>query len=243
MGDCPRVGHKIANPNIRIALAIAASAILVFACKDKEPEPTVKDPETTPTQISHDHRIINSENGKRTYRFETPLLERYELAKNPFMEFTKGFKIETFDDSLRIESDLVADYGHFDETKELWTARGNVIAHNYKDNSITLYTERLYWDQAQKRIYSDTTAKVIDGASTHIGRNFEADEDFKQWSFRNTVGQLEVDAQPKDSTSTDSTTTVAEPTEGVETSEESTPEPTATPQPTSIQNPPTAITP
>lgn len=189
------------------------SAILIFvSCGDPTPEPTIKDPETEPTQIIHDHRIIQSENGRQNYRFETPLLKRYQEASRPFLECPEGVKIETFDDSLRVESDLVADYAHFDETDEKWSARGNVIAHNYKGENVrTLYTERLFWDQKNKRIYSDTTSKVVDGGSVHIGSNFEADENFEEWHFRNTRGQMEVQQRP-DSTTSDSTQTDSQPT-------------------------------
>lgn len=179
-----------------LATIVAAGTLFLSSCGKKEPEPTIKDPETTPTQVSHNHRIINSLDGYRQYRMETPLLERYELAKEPFMEFREGIKIETFDSLLKVESDLVADYAHLNEVTDLWEARGNVIAHNYKGEKggRTLYTERLYWDQKKKKIYSDTTAKVIDGGSVHVGSNFEADESFETWSFHNTTGKIEVEA-------------------------------------------------
>lgn len=179
-----------------LAACFVASTISLYSCGSKEPEATVKDPETTPTQVSHNHRIINSQNGSRQYRMETPLLERYELAKQPFMEFPEGIKVETFADStMIIESDLVADYARLNETTQVWEARGNVVAHNYTgaNGGRTLFTEHLFWDQTKKKIYSDTTAKVIDGGSVHIGRNFEADENFETWSFHNTTGKIEFD--------------------------------------------------
>lgn len=179
-----------------LAATIAAGTLFLSSCGKKEPEPTVKDPETTPTQVSHNHRIINSVDGQRQYRMETPLLERYELAAEPFMEFREGIKIETFDSLLQVESDLVADYARLNEVTDLWEARGNVVAHNYtgEKGGRTLFTERLYWDQKKKKIYSDTIARVIDGGSVHVGSNFEADESFETWSFHNTTGKIEVDA-------------------------------------------------
>ena len=178
-----------------LAAIAAAGTLCLFGCGQKEPEPTVKDPETTPTQISHNHRVINSEDGRRQYRMETPLLERFELAEVPFTEFKKGIKIETFDSALRVESDLVADYARLNEVTEIWEARGNVIAHSYnQERQRTLYTERLYWDQKKKKIYSDTVSRVVDGSSVHIGSYFEADENFETWSFHRTAGQIEVEA-------------------------------------------------
>lgn len=178
------------------AVFAAGTLFLLPACRHGEPEPTIKDPETTPTVVSRNRRVVNSTDGERQYRMETPLLERYELAAEPFMEFREGIKVETFDTALRVESDLVADYARFNEKKELWEAHGNVIAHNYngEKGGRTLMTERLYWDQKEKKIYSDTTARVIEGGSVHVGRNFEADENFETWSFHHTSGKIEVDA-------------------------------------------------
>ncbi len=210
----------------RVALALTwAGATFFVGCAEKQPPATIADPETTPTQISYNHRIINSENGRRQYRMETPLLERYELAAEPFMEFRQGIKVETFDDSLRVDSDIRADYAHYNETKKLWTARGNVVAHNYAGNRI-LYTERLYWDERSGRIYSDTVARVFDGNSLHVGRNFEADQSFEEWTFHNTGGQIEVDATPSD-------TTASTPSGGPDSSPSSSPIPAATPRPVS----------
>lgn len=179
-----------------LAATFAAGTLFLPSCGGAEPEPTIADPETTPTVVSRNRRVINAVDGERQYRMETPLLERYELAQEPFMEFREGIKVETFDSLLRVESDLVADYARLNEKTELWEARGNVIAHNYtgEKGGRTLMTERLYWDQKEKRIYSDTTARVIEGESVHIGRNFEADENFETWSFHNTSGKIEIDA-------------------------------------------------
>lgn len=191
------------------AIFLTAGTLFLFSCSGAEPEPTIDDPETTPTQISYNHRLINSVNGLRKYRMETPLLERYELAAEPFMEFTRGIKVETFTDSLVVETEIIADYAHLNETTEVWTAKGNVVVTNFLQDRI-LYTERLYWDQNRQKIYNDTTAKIIDGGNVHYGRNFEADEGFESWSFHNTVGQIEFDAQvsPRDTTAADTTVTV-----------------------------------
>jgi LPS export ABC transporter protein LptC len=193
---------------------LLSCVILFVSCGQPEAKPTIEDPETTPTQISHDHRIINSKDGQRQYRMETPLLERYELATEPFMEFTQGIKVELFGDSLEVESDIRADYAHFNETTELWTARGHVVSNNYAGDR-QLLTERLYWDQKTKKIYSDTVAMVIDGGNRHVGTNFEADESFETWTFHNTTGQIEVDASQMSADSTATATATVVPTDTI----------------------------
>jgi len=180
---------------IQVALVLA-SATLVLSCGKKTIKSAVENPETTPTQISYNLKILESTDGKKSYRGETPLMERYELAREPFMEFREGIKIETFDDSLAIEMDLVANYAHRNEVTKIWTAKGNVTGRNLKENR-QLFTEELFWDETKKIIYSNVRTKVIDGSSVHSGTGFEADEDFGRWQFRQTIGQIEMESNTR----------------------------------------------
>lgn len=179
------------------------SVILVFlfvaACANKNVKPRIEDPETTPTQVSVDLVSLESKNGSKTYRMTTPLMEYYELAKEPFTEFKKGLLVETFDDTTHVvESDLVADYARFDEKSQIWEVRGNVVGRSF-DEDKQLFTEQLFWDQKKDKIYTDKFARVVDGKGVYRGTGFESDGKFKNWTFRSTRGTLAM----ADSTATD----------------------------------------
>ncbi len=155
------------------------------------------------TQQSDTLVIISSENGKKAYRFSTPLMERYELAREPYMEFRKGVEIETYDDSTgAVKSTLVSDYAIYFEKRDLWEAKGNVVATN--DQNQTLYTQQLFWNRITKRVYSNVDSKIVQGRDVFIGEGFESDDEFKEWSFRKFTGKLTVDTEqtrPADSSS------------------------------------------
>ncbi len=173
--------------------AIAFISLLLSSCAEVTPEPRVKDPETEPTQISIDLTSVESKDGRRSYRMQTPLMKRYELSENPSSEFEKGIFVETFNDStFVVESDIKADYAHYDENSELWEARGNVVAHNYVGDR-TLYTEKLWWNEKEDKIYSDTLVRVVEGRDQHIGVGFESDGGFNQWIFNNPRGKMTVE--------------------------------------------------
>lgn len=166
-------------------------AILLCSCGG-EVLPRVVDPETEPTQISVDLISIESKDGVRSFRMTTPLMKRYELAKEPSSEFPDGIHVETFNDSTAlVESELTANYARLNEVTEIWEARGNVIG-KAESGSRILYTEQLFWDQKTDRIYTDKWAKVIDGRGVHVGTGFESDGGFKTWTFKNPRGQMEV---------------------------------------------------
>lgn len=181
--------------------------LLLVGCGAKAVKATVEDPETTPDQTVIDMLVVESKNGSKTYRMSAPLMEHYGLAKEPFSEFTKGVLVETFSDTTKeVQSDLVADYARFDEKKEIWVVRGNVIGRNIVEDK-TLYTEELFWDQKKDKIYTEKFARLVDGNSQHRGTGFESDGQFKFWTFRSTSGKMAV--SPTDSTElADSTQTI-----------------------------------
>ena len=173
-----------------VALLIVGSAILLYSCaeqRDKNDED-----ESMLTQQSDSLTIIQSSEGHREFVFKTPLMERYELAREPYMEFRRGVEITTYDDSTGVEeSNLVADYAIFFEKRELWEAKGNVVARNAEGQ--ILYTQQLFWNQSTHRVYSNVDSKVVQGQDVFIGEGFESDDKFEKWSFRKFTGKLTVD--------------------------------------------------
>ena len=174
-----------------VALSIVGSAILLTACGGEQPVEQESE-QTIMTEHSVDLVMVMTENGAKSYRFQTPLMEGYKLAKEPYMEFRRGVEITTYDDSTGLEeSNLVADYAIFFEKRELWEAKGNVVARNADGQ--TLYTQQLFWNQSTHRVYSNVDSKVVQGQDVFIGEGFESDDKFEKWSFRKFTGKLTVD--------------------------------------------------
>ncbi len=183
---------------IQAALLIAGSAVLVISCGGSGSNDEI-DPQELITQQSENLVMINSKNGVRSYKFTTPLLERYELAKEPYMEFRKGIKVETYNDSTQlIESTLTANYAIFLEHKQLWEAKGNVVGTNA--NGQKLETQQLFWDQVTGKVYSNVDSKVTQGQDVIIGTGFVSDETFNDFTFNKPKGKIEVDVEPRDTT-------------------------------------------
>ena len=155
--------------------------------------------------------MITTENGAKAYRFQTPLMERYKLAKDPYMEFREGIDIVTYKgegDTTEVESHLTANYAIYYEERKLWEVKGNVVAKNSENQ--TLYTQQLFWDQKSKRIYSNVDCKVLMGEDYWFGEGFESDEEMNDWHFRRYRGRMWVDAdpnRPEDSTATNTIST------------------------------------
>lgn len=178
---------------------ILIGAAFFISCR-REAAVEAVDRETLVTLQANDLTMVDSENGEQRFRFTTPLLERYELASEPYMEFHEGVYVETYNDTTRlVESTLRADYAKFIEPTELWEASGNVVASNAKGE--ILETEQLFWSQQDDKIYTHVDVKItqIDGVSE--GTGFESNSAMTDYRFYHPRGQVAVETEPnRDST-------------------------------------------
>ncbi len=180
-----------------VALPLVGSAILLFSCERGVPAAAPAE-ELRMTEYSENLSIVNSQNGRRSYHFVTPLMEGYSQAAEPYREFRKGVSITTYkDDSLStVDAVLTANYAIYYEKRRLWEAKGDVVVE--KSDGKKLFTQQLFWNERTKRIYSNVDSKIVQsgGTDVFIGEGFESDEEFRDWRFRRMKGRMEVDVVP-----------------------------------------------
>ena len=178
---------------ILVALLVVGSAILLYSCKKSVPVSN-EAPEAVMTESSENLTIVVTENGMRSYRFTTPLLEGYMLGREPYREFRKGIDITTYkDDSMQmVNTHLVSNYAIYYENRKLWEAKGDVVV--TKNDGTRLYTQQLFWDSTTKRIYSNVDTKIATMTDTFIGEGFESDDELLEPRFRRWTGKMQVDS-------------------------------------------------
>jgi len=159
-----------------------------------------KSTETLMTEYSEELSLVVSRNGRRSYFFETPLLEGYTLAREPYREFRKGIDITTYqDDSLTTpDVTLTANYAIYYVNRDLWEAKGDVVVE--KADGKTLYTQQLFWNGKTGKIYSNVDTRIVEKGADNVfqGEGFESDEAFRKWSFRRFTGKMDVDVSQED---------------------------------------------
>ena len=159
------------------------------------------------TEYSENMSITMSENGRKSYHFETPLIEGYSMAHDPYREFRKGIKITIYDENTGAESaTLTANYAIFYEDRKLWEAKGDVVATN--SDGRQLFTSQLFWNQATHKVYSNVDSKIVDGDEVHHCEGFESDEAMKDWSYRKLKGVTYIEDSDLTTSDADSTKTV-----------------------------------
>jgi hypothetical protein len=137
---------------------------------------------------------IATDNGRRTQRFFTPLMEDYDFAKEPFSEYRRGIEVISYDSLGAETSNVVADYALHWTKRDMWELKGNVKM--VGSDGRRLSTQQLFWDRKIERIYSNVDSKVEEGEDVFIGEGFDADENLARWTFRRLKGKVAVDIEP-----------------------------------------------
>ena len=181
---------------------------MLFSCKE-EKKATDESLDAIMTEKSQNLTIVVTENGRRSYRFTTPLLEGYTLGRDPYREFRKGIKITTYqDDSLTsVNATMESNYAIYYENRKLWEAKGNVRI--VKHDGTKVYTQQLFWNSTTKRIYSNVDTKIVTADDTHFTEGFESDEDMVELNFRHWKGKVMMNesmmSKEEDSTAVEQT--------------------------------------
>lgn len=182
-----------------MALLILGSALL-FSCKE-EKRVVDESLDAIMTEKSNNLTIIVSENGRKSYKFTTPLLEGYMLGRDPYREFRKGVKITTYqDDSLTTSNaTLESNYAIYYEKRKLWEAKGDVRI--IKHDGTKVFTQQLFWNSTTKRIYSNVDTKIVTADDTHYTEGFESDEELVEFNFRHWKGKVMMKEEAMDGSS------------------------------------------
>lgn len=183
------MGYQLIGRYVSVALSVMGSAILLIACgaDDVDNDPPA---DTILSEYSENVTIIKSKNGQLSLIFSAPLVEGYTLGSVPYREFREGVHVESFatpeNDTLSVlDVILDADYAIFYENRQLWEARGNVVAQKMNEGRTTLYTQQLFWNIETKRVYSNVDSKLVEngGRDVAYGDSFESDDrlDYPRW--------------------------------------------------------------
>ncbi|MDR2361666.1 MAG: LPS export ABC transporter periplasmic protein LptC [Prevotellaceae bacterium] len=196
-------------------VALLAVAAWSAGCNDdKNRISSIDDDKNIPT-MELDSLFINyTEKGLLRMTLRAPEVKRFMLSDEPYSIFPKGIHILFYTETRELESEIVADYAlNREKPEEMWMAVGHVEIENYIKQQ-KLYTDTLYWNRAQKTIYTNAPVRIVSPDSEIPGLNgMVSDERFEEYEIRNVNdGYMYVapDA-PADSTDTATTTDVAAP--------------------------------
>ena len=114
-------------------------------------------------------------------------MDRY-VGDEPFLEITKGLKVQFFNPSGSKESELTAQYAKIDEEKNLMEAKNTVKVTNV--NGDLLETEHLVWNEKTEMVYTEEFVKITTKDEVIYGEGLESNQDFTKYTIKKISGTI-----------------------------------------------------
>lgn len=166
---------KISTPFRFLPLLVA----LLLACRPSV-DPKAIEPYTGPINEAFAVNLVQSDSA--ILRSVLQAARQLEFADGN-VEFPEGIQIEFYTPAGQLETTMRADRGYFLKDQNLYRGEGNVQIHNLiKDQK--LQTEEIFWNQAEKKIYTDKFVTIQERQTLFNGTGMEADDSFSNYSLK-----------------------------------------------------------
>lgn len=139
------------------------------------------DAELTPTMTTDSVVTLISDSGITRYKLETKNWQVFDKAKEPYWYFPEGIYLEQFDQNYNVEARINADTAWNYTKKHLWHLKGRVNIRNLENDRFK--SEELFWNQQEKRVYSDKYIEIEKGETKLKGYGFESDETMTRYKI------------------------------------------------------------
>ncbi len=170
---------KMSNITKSIMATIVA-IMLFFSCSNGNDTVKLYEYEGKfPDESAKNMELVMSDSGVVNFTIYAPLMNKY-YGEEPYMDFPEGIKITSYSNGVK-QSVLTADYAISKEKQGLMMAQKSVVITDLLKHE-SIKTEKIIWDKANKKIYSDVPVKQIKADGTiNTGDGFEADERFTKY--------------------------------------------------------------
>ena len=196
--------------NITAAFLAAVMFVLFPSCtgKNKDLADAISKNDTLPSMTSKGVTTLISDSGITRYKIVTEEWIIYDKKEPPYWAFEKGVYLEKFDSLFHTDASIQADTAYYYEIRKLWELKGNVEV--LSQNGDKFNTELLFWNEKEKRIYSDKFIRIEQEDKILTGNGFESNQELTEYQISDNTGiftikdETPTQAQPMDSLKTDS---------------------------------------
>ena len=168
----------------RKILIILALATILFSCANNmDVLNKFIDPEEEPDITGINVEMQQSDSARLLVKMITPLLKRYESAKDARDEFPEGLHVWLYEKTGELKAEVTANWAKYDVAAKLWEARSNVVL--ISADGRKLETEQLFWDTQKGIVYSEKYTKITNEDGTlATGDTFWATQDFSEYKLK-----------------------------------------------------------
>lgn len=163
--------------NVEVVAALSAATIVV-SCGGKLSQTDQAVDVNTPVQTADSLYATRVEDGVLKFRLETARMEKYQVSEDEsYEEYSGGFNVFGYTDEGLLETEIIAEKARHTQTGtgEEWSAFGDVVITNYIKGQV-INTDTIYWDQKEKKIWTDCYVMLSSPQGLMQGYGMESDE-------------------------------------------------------------------
>lgn len=153
--------------------------VCLFSCREGV-SPELLQVYEGPVNSAQNIHILHSDSA--VLRSEITAPKQLEFA-NGDLEFPEGIDIQFFNLQGQLETTMRADKGYFLRDQNLYKGEGNVQVKNLPKDQ-RLQTEELFWNQAERKIYSEKFVTIQERQTLFNGTGMEADDGFSAYKLK-----------------------------------------------------------
>lgn len=178
---------------------LVAICCLLASCEEEKRYyvPNIGNADETPTMSTTDVNTFISDSGYTKYYIRTDIWDMYDESKDPYWKFPDGVELEQYDNDHNIEATLRCDSARYLTQKRIWKLDGNVVMVNVRRD--TFLTNQVFWDQASRKIYSDSFVHIVKTDRIIEGYGFESNEQMTAYDVHRPTGIFPVKRQDETS--------------------------------------------
>jgi LPS export ABC transporter protein LptC len=167
-----------------IALWTIASLSLA-GCEDKVKPSVVPLPNTElPSQESWNSTITFSDSARTKAILWAGHIARFSIQR--YTVLTDSVRVDFYDDNQQHTSVLTAKRGRINDATEDFAAYGNVVV--VSDSGTTLKTDSLFWNNSNRRIYTQAFVDIVSSTEHIMGQGMESDQNLKNYKIFRVTG-------------------------------------------------------
>lgn len=145
------------------------------------------DPAHMPQLSTRNVSTLISDSGYTKYKVVTPLWNVYGGDdRETYWSFPEGVYLRQLDHELEVVSTVAADSAHYFPNRKLWELFGDVEID--QKGKAYFYSERIYFDDRNKQIYSDTFIRIKTPTQTLEGIGFESNQELTRYRVLKPTG-------------------------------------------------------
>lgn len=166
--------------------------ILSVACREEKKVDVAAglNPARMATMTTKNISTLISDSGVIQYKIVAPLWQVFDEVDTPYWFFPKGLYLQKYDPYFQVIATVAADSARYFKNQRLWRLDGHVeMTKMPKD---LFLSERVFWDQRQGRIYSDTFIHIENATHVLEGTGFVSNENLTQYRILNPEGIFPV---------------------------------------------------